>query len=144
MASVEIPARMKAAAFDEFGPPEVVHIELVPVPKLDAHDVLVEIATAGVGVWDPELVDGSFKVGKVRFPQVLALAARASNMLVHCHHVGDGTRRGAKGANAKGPEDPSAPPLGDCSSKRQQKASPRTIVIALLANVVIGIAKSNT
>jgi NADPH:quinone reductase-like Zn-dependent oxidoreductase len=62
---------MKAAAFDHFGPPEVVHIELLPVPKLGAHDVLVEVGTAGVGVWDPEMIDGSFKVGKVRFPQVL-------------------------------------------------------------------------
>ena len=71
MASAEIPTRMRAAAFDHFGPPEVVHIELVPVPKLGAYDVLVEVGTTGVGVWDPEMVDGSFKVGKVRFPQVL-------------------------------------------------------------------------
>ena len=62
MASVEIPERMKAAAFDHFGPPEVVHIELVPIPKLGAHEVLVEVVTAGVGVWDPEMVDGSFKI----------------------------------------------------------------------------------
>jgi NADPH:quinone reductase-like Zn-dependent oxidoreductase len=69
MATAQLPAQMKAAAFDRFGPPDVVHVEVVPVPELGAHDVLVEVATAGVGQWDPELVDGSFKLGERRFPQ---------------------------------------------------------------------------
>ncbi|MDB4952495.1 MAG: Alcohol dehydrogenase zinc-binding domain protein [Myxococcales bacterium] len=71
MTTAKIPAQMKAAAFDQYGPPEAVHVELVPVPKVGPHDVLVEVATAGVGVWDPEMVNGSFTVGKVDFPQVI-------------------------------------------------------------------------
>jgi NADPH:quinone reductase-like Zn-dependent oxidoreductase len=61
---------MKAAAIDLFGPPDVVHTETLPVPELGARDVLVEVATAGVGVWDPELIDGSFQIGRTRFPKV--------------------------------------------------------------------------
>jgi NADPH:quinone reductase-like Zn-dependent oxidoreductase len=66
----EIPTEMKAAAIDRFGPPEVIHTETLPVPKLGKREVLVQVATAGVGEWDPELIDGSFKIGKVRFPRV--------------------------------------------------------------------------
>ena len=66
----EIPSEMKAAAIDQFGPPEVIHTERLPVPKLGKREVLVQVATAGIGEWDPELIDGSFKIGKVRFPRV--------------------------------------------------------------------------
>jgi NADPH:quinone reductase-like Zn-dependent oxidoreductase len=71
MTTTKIPAQMKAAAFDKYGPPETVHVEVLPVPDLGPHDVLVEVATAGVGVWDPEMVDGSFTVGDGTFPQVI-------------------------------------------------------------------------
>ncbi len=67
-----IPTEMRAAAIDQFGPPEAVHIETVSVPELGKKDILVRVATAGVGTWDPDLVDGSFQdVKKVRFPRVL-------------------------------------------------------------------------
>ncbi|MBX3158898.1 MAG: NADP-dependent oxidoreductase [Deltaproteobacteria bacterium] len=62
---------MRAAAMDEFGPPEVVHVETVPVPDLGDDQVLVQVATAGVGTWDPELVDGSFQDTEIRFPRVI-------------------------------------------------------------------------
>ncbi len=61
---------MNAAAIDQFGPPEVIHTERVPVPKLGKKEVLIEVATAGVGEWDPSLIDGSFKVGPDQFPRV--------------------------------------------------------------------------
>jgi len=66
----EIPATMRAAAIDQFGPPEVVHTEVLPVPRVGKQDVLVRVATAGVGTWDPDLVDGSFQLMKPRFPRV--------------------------------------------------------------------------
>jgi NADPH:quinone reductase-like Zn-dependent oxidoreductase len=69
MATAEIPAQMKAAAFDRFGSPEVVHLERVPVPELGARDVLVEVGTAGVGSWDPWLIEGSSTFAEARFPQ---------------------------------------------------------------------------
>ncbi len=61
---------MQAAAIDQFGPPEVMHTERLPVPKLGRKEVLIRVATAGVGEWDPSLIDGSFKLGAVRFPRV--------------------------------------------------------------------------
>jgi NADPH:quinone reductase-like Zn-dependent oxidoreductase len=71
MATQQIPDEMRAAAFDQFGRPEVVHTETVPVPKLGKNDVLVHVATAGIGPWDPHLVNGDFHdVDPVRFPRV--------------------------------------------------------------------------
>ena len=66
-----IPKEMRAAAMDHFGSPDVVHTEKLPVPKLGKHDILVRVRTAGVGTWDPALVDGSFQDVKPRFPRVL-------------------------------------------------------------------------
>ncbi|HSQ65174.1 MAG TPA: NADP-dependent oxidoreductase [Polyangiaceae bacterium] len=66
-----IPTKMRAAAMDRFGPPSVVHTEVLPVPKLGKREILVRVATAGVGTWDPDLVDGSFQDVKARFPRVL-------------------------------------------------------------------------
>lgn len=68
--TTEIPEAMRAAAIDRFGAVESVRVEVLPVPKLGAHDVLVEVATAGIGAWDPEMIDGTFQVGKAHFPQV--------------------------------------------------------------------------
>src|SRR5690242_11106663 len=67
----EIPSEMKAAAFDHFGPPNVIHTEMIPVPKVDRHEILVQVAIAGVGTWDPNLIDGSFQDIKPRFPRVV-------------------------------------------------------------------------
>jgi NADPH2:quinone reductase len=66
-----IPSQMRAAAFDQFGKPEVVHMETLPIPKLGKTDVLVRVATAGVGTWDPDLVAGTFRDVEVRFPRVI-------------------------------------------------------------------------
>jgi NADPH2:quinone reductase len=66
----KIPAEMRAAAMDHFGEPDVVHTETLPVPSLGRKEVLVRVATAGVGTWDTELVDGSFQVGEPTFPHL--------------------------------------------------------------------------
>jgi NADPH:quinone reductase len=66
----EIPTKMKAAAIDRFGPPDSIHIENLPVPKLGKNEVLVQVATAGVGEWEVDLIDGSFKIGKDHFPRI--------------------------------------------------------------------------
>jgi len=105
MSTAEIPVQMKAAAFDRFGSPEVVHIEHLPVPELGAHDVLVEVATAGVGVWDPEMIDGSFEVGKARFPRVIGSDGAGTVRAVgdRVRHVAIGERVYGWGfGNAKG------------------------------------------
>lgn len=67
----EIPTKMRAAAMDHFGSPDVIHTETLPVPKLGKRDILVRVATAGVGTWDPEMVSGEFEVVKTKFPRVL-------------------------------------------------------------------------
>jgi NADPH:quinone reductase-like Zn-dependent oxidoreductase len=64
----EIPTEMNAAAIDQFG--EVIHTERLPVPELGKREVLIQVATAGVGEWDPALIDGSFKIGADHFPRV--------------------------------------------------------------------------
>lgn len=69
-ADTSIPANMKAEVIDHFGPPDVMHAAVIPVPDLDENDVLIRVATAGVGVWDPDLCAGELDTGS-GFPRVL-------------------------------------------------------------------------
>jgi NADPH:quinone reductase-like Zn-dependent oxidoreductase len=62
---------MKAAAIDKTGPPEVLTIHTVPVPKMGPKDVLISLLAAGVGVWDAQVRNGDYSVGSQRFPRVL-------------------------------------------------------------------------
>jgi NADPH:quinone reductase-like Zn-dependent oxidoreductase len=64
-------ATMKAAAFDRYGPPEVLTIHTVPVPTMGPKDVLISLLAAGVGVWDVQIRKGEYSVGSKRFPRVL-------------------------------------------------------------------------
>jgi NADPH:quinone reductase len=66
-----IPQQMKAAAFDRFGGPEVLHTETLPVPRLKPKQVLVRLQSAGIGVWDPEVRSGEIELGKNQFPRVI-------------------------------------------------------------------------
>jgi len=67
----QLPTEMRAAAMDHFGSPDVIHTETLPIPKLGKKDILVRVSSAGVGTWDPSLVDGTFQDIKVRFPRVI-------------------------------------------------------------------------
>lgn len=59
--SVLIPKTMKAELIDRFGPPEeVMHTATVPVPEVGDDEILINVRTAGVGAWDPELCKGEF------------------------------------------------------------------------------------
>ncbi|MGA7121467.1 MAG: alcohol dehydrogenase catalytic domain-containing protein, partial [Polyangiaceae bacterium] len=69
-ADVSRPTRMTAEVIDHFGPPDVMHPAVVPVPNLDENEVLIRVGTAGVGAWDPELCSGEFDTGG-GFPRVL-------------------------------------------------------------------------
>jgi NADPH:quinone reductase-like Zn-dependent oxidoreductase len=64
-------AMMKAAAIDKTGPPEVLTIHTVPVPKMGPKDVLISLLAAGVGIWDAQIRKGDYSVGPTRFPRVL-------------------------------------------------------------------------
>lgn len=93
----ELPNEMKAAAIDRFGPPANIHTEVLPVPRLGAREVLVEVAVAGVGVWDPDLIDGSFQVRTPRFPQVFGSEGAGT-----VKAIGKGVKRFAVGDRVYG------------------------------------------
>ena len=66
-----IPETMKAAAIDRFGGPEVIHTRSLPVPRPRAYEVLIQLDTAGIGVWDPYVREGELPMGEKRFPRVI-------------------------------------------------------------------------
>lgn len=88
-----VPTRMKAAVVDHFGGPEVLHTETLPVPKPGAHEILLRVDTAGIGVWDPWVRQGGFDDGSTRFPYVMgndgAGVVVAVGPKVRRLHVGD-------------------------------------------------------
>jgi len=66
-----IPATMKAAAIDRFGPPSVLKLHTLPVPAPGPREVLIALHSAGVGVWDASIRDGSWQpAGRPKFPLV--------------------------------------------------------------------------
>ena len=52
--AMHVPRTMFAAAIDHFGGPDVITGHALPVPALDAAEVLIAMDTAGVGRWDAE------------------------------------------------------------------------------------------
>lgn len=65
---------MRAVALDEFGGPEALKIQNVPVPQIEAGEVLIRVEAAGVGAWDPIEREGQFVEimgAKPKFPYVL-------------------------------------------------------------------------
>ncbi len=51
---------MRAAAIDRFGGVDEIRIETLPVPDVDADEILIRVEAAGVGVWDPYEREGGF------------------------------------------------------------------------------------
>jgi len=65
---------MRAVALDKFGGPEALKIQNIPIPEIDAQEVLIRVGAAGVGAWDPFEGQGGFVeiTGiKPTFPYVL-------------------------------------------------------------------------
>ncbi len=65
-----IPETMKAAVVTRHGGPEVLEIREVPVPRVGPHDVLIRLATVGVGIWDVQARRGDWSA-EGETPQVL-------------------------------------------------------------------------
>ena len=68
-----IPDKMKAAALDRFGGPEVLGIKTVPVPTCGDDEILIRVEGAGVGVWDSLEREGEMAgmmEGTPQFPYV--------------------------------------------------------------------------
>src|ERR1700680_1236116 len=69
---MSVPAMMKAAAIDRFGPPQVLTLHTFPVPEPGPSEILIAIHAAGVGVWDASVRDGSWRPYKhLQFPLIL-------------------------------------------------------------------------
>ena len=65
---------MRAVALDKFGGPEALKIQNLPIPQIEAQEVLIRVEAAGVGGWDPFEREGGFVeiTGiKPTFPYVL-------------------------------------------------------------------------
>ena len=65
---------MRALALDKFGGPEALKLQDLPIPQIEAQEVLIRVEAAGVGAWDPFEREGRFVeiMGiKPTFPYVL-------------------------------------------------------------------------
>ncbi len=65
---------MRAVALDEFGGPEALKIQNLPIPQIEDTEILIRVEAAGVGAWDPIEREGRFVeiMGvKPKFPYVL-------------------------------------------------------------------------
>ena len=69
---------MKAARIHHFGPPDAIVIDDVPVPAPAAGQVLVRVASAGVGPWDALIREGKSVVNS---PLPLTLGADLSGVV---------------------------------------------------------------
>ena len=65
------PQQMKAMAVDEFGGSDKLTLHTLPVPAVDAGEVLIRIEIAGVGIWDAMEREGELVYNEVHFPRVL-------------------------------------------------------------------------
>ncbi|MGZ3502052.1 MAG: NADP-dependent oxidoreductase [Gemmatimonadaceae bacterium] len=94
-ATKKVPAAtMKAAAIDRYGPPEVLTIHTLPVPKVGPNDVLIALHSAGVGVWDADIRSGSYSSGSKQFPRVLG--TDGAGVVVEVGKDVDGLKEGDK------------------------------------------------
>lgn len=64
----DVPETMKAMALDQFGGPENMRIQTLPVPEVGKGEVLIHVESIGVGVWDPAERSGVFAQRSDRQP----------------------------------------------------------------------------
>lgn len=67
------PHLMNAAAMDRSGPPSVLKVRPVPMPKPGPNEILIALTSAGVGIWDTEIRQGWWPAGKPRYPLILGV-----------------------------------------------------------------------
>jgi NADPH2:quinone reductase len=66
----KIPTTMLAAAIDRLGGLEVLTLHTLPVPVVEASEVLIALHTSGVGSWDAWMREHGLDSGATRFPFV--------------------------------------------------------------------------
>jgi NADPH:quinone reductase len=84
--------QMKAMAVDEFGGSDKLTLHTLPVPAVDAGEVLIRVEIAGVGIWDAKEREGDLVYNEVHFPRVLG--SECAGTIVA---IGDGVERFAVG-----------------------------------------------
>lgn len=62
---------MKAAAIDRFGGPDVLRVRSLPVPAPKPNEVLIQLSSASISVWDPLVRSGELKFGPSTFPFII-------------------------------------------------------------------------
>ena len=86
---------MRAVALDQFGGPETLKIQNLPVPQIEANEVLIRVEAAGIGAWDPYEREGRFvEITGVKptFPYVLGTDGAGTIAA-----VGEGVKRFKEG-----------------------------------------------
>jgi NADPH:quinone reductase len=66
-----VPGTMKAIAMDRPGGLEVMTLRTLPVPRVDANEILIAVHSAGVAVWDLEIRQSAKYISNPKFPYVL-------------------------------------------------------------------------
>src|SRR6266516_2733443 len=86
---------MRAAAIDRYGPPSVLKVHELPMPKVGAQEVLIAIDTAGVGGWDARTRAGKWAEGDDDdFPRILGVDGAGTIIAIggHVRHLKPGDR----------------------------------------------------
>jgi NADPH:quinone reductase len=86
------PQQMKAMAVDEFGGSDKLTLHTLPMPTVDAGEVLIRIEVAGVGIWDAMEREGDLVYNEAHFPRVLG--GECAGTIVA---IGDGVKQFAVG-----------------------------------------------
>ena len=88
-----LPETMHAAAIDAAGGPQMLTLHTVPVPKVDADEVLIALHAAGVGPWDADIRKKPTYIQHSAFPLILGVdgagTVAALGSAVHDFKVGD-------------------------------------------------------
>ena len=89
-----LPQEMNAVTIDGFGGPDVLEFGRRPLPEVGAGQVLIRIAYAGVGQWDPYKREGGFVAltGEPTFP--VTLGGNGSGRIAAVGAGVDGFRKG--------------------------------------------------
>src|ERR1044072_967391 len=66
-----LPKTMQAAAIDAAGDADALKIHTLPVPAVEANEVLIAVHSAGVAIWDIQIRKSLVYINKPKFPYVL-------------------------------------------------------------------------
>lgn len=95
-------AGVKAVVYDRYGPPDVLHVEDLPIPSPAAGQVLVKVAATSVNLSDWEALRGSpayARIGGLRSPAHRTLGSDISGVV---DDVGEGVTRFRRGDEVYG------------------------------------------